>query len=83
MVTGLDIKPLTARAHRARSLKILCALTKFLRARQNQELLSLSQFSIEDQVGDIRENVKTSPKCCFDNIFDQLGMNTQWIVCVA
>ena len=77
MVTGLDIKPLTARARRARNFKILCVLTKFLRAGQNPKLLSLSQFGIDDQVGDIRGNVNTSPKCCFDNIFDRLGMNTQ------
>ena len=72
-MTGLDIKPLAARARRARSFKTFRALTKFLRSR----LLSLSQFRIDDQVGDIRGNVKTSPKCCFDNIFDRLGMNTQ------
>ena len=71
--SGLDIKPLAARARRARSFKILRALTKFLRAR----LLSLSQFRIDNRVGNIWGNLKTSPKCGFDNIFDRLGMNTQ------
>ena len=71
-MSRLDIKPLAASARRARSYKILRALTKFLRAR----LFSLSQFRINDRVGDIRGNVKTSPKCCFNNIFDRLGINT-------